>query len=128
MIKRKLDKIIVDVLEKEDGTREYQGAHFVYERQVYEDDKHVGNLEPEFEIVKPEDAVKILGETAGGHVAQLDRTENILATEREEWKTIEVRLQTEIQALNTQLTEANQELAKRDAMLSGAKKALGVVF
>lgn len=117
MLKKKLDRIHIDVLENDDGSITYQGAQFEYEIKVFEDDKHVGNLPPEFVDLSPEKAVEVLGESAGAHVLKLAEVEDILANERSMYAQSTGQLRTDCHNMEQRALAAEQKLAAVKAAL-----------
>jgi len=116
---RKLDAITVDVHEDDDGNITFQGAVFVYSR-TYEEDGKVEELQPETIIGKPEDAIRVLGASAGKHVVKLAEVEELLQSEREAWKA-------EKEELEKRLDEAEKAKLQLEAELNALTGVLGQV-
>lgn len=126
-IKSKLDKVIVDVLEKDDGSLAFQGAQFMYERFLFEDEKQLDKLAPEFKDVSPDDAKRVLGTVAAAHVIQLAKVEEILVEEREAWANHQKAFQTQIDELQDLLNKATGENDRLKGIVIQAQKIVNTL-
>lgn len=103
----------------------FDGAIRIYQQWVLDDDgTKIGQMEDVAEVVKGDDLVSILGETSAKHVLQLDQTEEILAAEREGWKTREASYVEDNTNLSNQVEDLRKEGLSQAAKIAAARNAL----
>lgn len=129
-----IKKLRTTIIDHNPATEEIVGATKVFERfMVDEDDQEEHKIEGNYtEGVDVADIPTIWGGTTDVHVAQLQRTEELLQRERDQWARAEAVYKTTIQTCEEQLRNSEAEISelkgrlqKIGELLVGAAKVLG---
>lgn len=124
MIVKELDKIIIDVKQNADGSFTYEGAVYIYQQKVVDNGKEY-QIAPESVAVPPEQAVQLLGDSAGAYVAKLAEVETKFEEARVANEAAVASLNSEIESLRGQLNAENLTNQQLTAIVKAVKNIVG---